>query len=411
MSIFSSPQNSKYLFIDMNSYFASCEQQVHSCYRGRPVAVTPVLTPNGCIVSASYEAKAFGIKTGTLVKDAKTMCSGIIICESDTKLYLNFHKRWVNVVCNFSPFVSVKSVDEAVIKLSPSERNSKDAHSIAVKIKNAIKNQVGEFIRSSIGIGPNVFLAKQGSDFQKPDGFVELKAENLREYYLKIKLTDIKGINFRMEKRLQSMGLPRAIDLYQSSQEMLKRQMGIIGEYWYLKLHGFDLPEAESSLPKSIGHSHVLEPKFRNWRFAWAVCQKLIEKAGYRLRSHGLQAEGIYLGVKFLRNEGDVYGWKKSVKTSIFCDSITLGNSILKLWNDIPKKNRQPLKIAVTLFNLTKLVARQNYLFKNYEKQENLSFACDFINDKYGAFTVKPASIISVEESAPDRIAFGRPIK
>ena len=406
MSIFSSPQNSKYLFIDMNSYFASCEQQVHSSYRGKPVAVTPVNTANGCIVSASYEAKSFGVKTGTLVKDAKRMCPRIIICESDTYLYLDFHKKWVEVVKKFTPFLSIKSVDEAAIKLSPSERNSDASCSISIKIKNAIKNYVGEYIRSSIGIGPNVFLAKQGSDFQKPDGLFEIKTENLCDYYRKIKLTDLKGINFRMEARLKNMGFEKPIDLYNASQEMLKRQMGIMGEYWYLKLHGYDLPDVELSLPKTIGHSHVLEPKYRNWNSAWAVCQKLIEKAGYRLRLYGLQSEGVYLSVRFLGHDG----WKKGLKVQAFSDNITFINLVSNLWSQISKSDNVPLKVGVTLFNLTKPHHLQIKMFKFEEKKDNISVALDFINDKYGAFTVKPANILLAESSAPARISFGRPL-
>ena len=410
MSTFIKPQNSKYLFIDMNSYFASCEQQVHFSYRGKPVAVTPVNTANGCIVSASYEAKKFGIKTGTLVKDAYFKCPNIVICESDTQLYLDFHKRWVKVINNLTPFVSVKSVDEAAIKLSPSERNSYSACLIAQRIKNAIRNQLGDCIRSSIGIGPNIFLAKQASEYQKPDGLTEIKKEDLFEYYLKIKLTDIKGISFRMEKRLNALGIFRPIDLYQTSQETLKRKMGIVGEYWYLKMRGHDLPETKLLMPKSIGHSHVLEPKFRNWKNAWAVCQKLIEKAGYRLRLSGLQAEGVYLGIKFLRNEDNSHGFRKHLKTQPFFDNNSFSSLVFKLWQEIPK-DYLPLKIAVTLFNLTKLVNRQYHLFESYEKTENISLAIDAVNDKYGAFTVKSADVLLAGDSAPDRISFGRPCR
>jgi DNA polymerase-4 len=409
MSTFSSPQNSKYLFIDMNSYFASCEQQANSSYRGRPVAVTPVKTANGCIVSASYEAKKFGIKTGTLVKDAIIKCPGIIICESNTKLYLDFHKKWVQAVKNLTPFVFVKSVDEAAIKLSPSERNSNTARLIAQKIKNNIYNQLGKYICSSVGIGPNIFLAKQASEYQKPNGLFEIKIESLFDYYSKIKLTDIKGINFRMEKRLNAVGLFRPIDLYQSPQETLKRKMGIVGEYWFLKLRGHDLPETKLPTPKSIGHSHVLEPRFRNWKNAWAVCQKLVEKAGYRLRSHNLKAEGVYLGIRFLRNQDSAHGFRKHLKTQSFFDSNTFSKLIFKLWQEVPK-DYLPLKIAVTLFNLSKLTNRQTRLFESYEKAENISLAVDTVNDKYGAFTVKSADVLLAENSAPERISFGRPI-
>lgn len=409
MSFFTPPQNSKYLFIDMNSYFASCEQQAHPLYRKKPLVVTPVNTPNGCIISASYEAKKIGIKTGTLVKEAKKIYPEIIICESDTQLYLKFYKKWTAVIRNFSPFVSIKSIDEAVIKLSPSERSSQKAYFLATKIKSAIRKQVGDYIYSSIGIGPNVFLAKQGSDFQKPDGLFEIKQENLHEYYLKISLTDIKGINSKMEKRLKSMGLERPIDLFMSSCEKLKRQMGIIGEYWYLKLHGYDIPESYRLFPKTIGRSHVLAPRYRNWESAWPICQKLAEKIGYHLRSYGLVAEGIYLKIKFLSKKDEIKSWKKYSKIQPFCDSFTFFRILYNFWSKIPKEFL-PFKISIYLFDFSKPIYRQRKLFASQEKEENLSFTCDFINDRYGAFTIKPAAIITTKQSVPDRISFGQPL-
>jgi DNA polymerase-4 len=417
MSTFSSPQNFKYLFIDMNSYFASCEQEANPSYRNKPIAVTPVNTANGCIVSASYEAKAYGVKTGTLVRDAKKICPGIIIKESNTYLYLDYHKKWTKILSNFSPFISIKSIDEAALKLSPSERNSGFAHALALKIKNVIESRVGRYLKSSIGIGPNVFLAKQGSDFQKPNGLFEIKIENISEYYSSIKLTDIKGINIRMERRLNTLGFFTPLDLFNATNETLKRKMGMIGEYWYLKLHGYDLPDAERILPKSIGHSHVLPPKFRSWKLAWSVCQKLIERAGFRLRSYGLQAEGVYLGIRFLTSADTLryqqlnrpHGFRKHLKTQPFFDSHTFSSLIFKIWQEIPKADYLPLKIAVTMFNLKKPSFRQQKLFESFERQENLSFAMDLINDKYGAFTIKSANVLLAEDSAPNRISFGKP--
>ena len=407
MSIFSSPQNTKYLFIDMNAYFASCEQQAHPLFRDKPVAVTPVNTPNGCIVSASYEAKKFGVKTGNLVKEAKALCPDIIVRESDTFLYLEYHKKIVDVLESFSPFLSVKSIDEAVIKLSPSEQNSVRAHTFAAAIKEKIHFRLGRYMKSSVGIGPNIFLAKQASEYQKPDGLYEIKLENLESYYLSQKLTDLKGINFRMERRFHEFGIFAPIDLFKCSNQELKEKLGAMGEYWHLKLHGFDLTDASLAVPKSIGHSHVLAPRFRNWRSAWAVLQKLAEKAGRRLRRDHLEGGGVFLGIKFL-NYG---GYKRGMKTENFCDSITLSRLVNRLWQEFPKEDNLPLCVGLVLFNLVKPHSRQKRLFSSYEKQENLSLAMDAVNDKYGAFTIKPASIMNIEGSAPNRIAFGRPLE
>ncbi|OGD65447.1 hypothetical protein A3F08_00265 [Candidatus Berkelbacteria bacterium RIFCSPHIGHO2_12_FULL_36_9] len=404
MSQLSNPKNTQYLFIDMNSFFASCEQQANPLYRNKPIAVTPVNCDNGCIVSASYDAKAKEIKTGTLVKEAKRLCPNIIIRESNTYLYIDYHRKIVKILESFSPFLSIRSVDEAVIKLSPSEQNTSIAMEIGRKIKQKIQQNVGEYLKSSIGIGLNVFLAKQATEFRKPDGLYEIKLENLEWYYQQIKLTDIKGIAQGMERQLYERKIYTPLDFYHSTQEDLMDKLGAVGNYWYLKLHGYDLDEKVLETPKTVGHSHVLEPKYRNWNSTWAVCQKLMEKVAYRLRAYGLKTNGVYLGVRFYNG-----GFSKRIKTSPFSDSRTLTRIIYRLWKEIDKNNT-PFKISVTLYDLTRSPAQQLKLFTSMNKDEAISVTMDLINDKYGAFSLKPASILSAEKSAPDRIAFGRPI-
>lgn len=401
-----SPQNTQYLFLDMNSFFASCEQQANIELRHKPIAVTPINTPNCCIVSASYEAKAYGIKTGILNKDAKMICPQIIIIEADVKKYLQYHQKLVRVLSSFSPFVIVKSVDEAVIKLTPNEQNTVAAINLAKQIKDQIRQDLGQYLKCSIGIGPNVWLSKMAAESQKPDGLVELKLTDLPQFFEKLKLTDLKGIARRMEIQLNYRGFQKPIDLYLSSAENLRRKLGICGEYWYLRMHGYDIdaPQYQSPLPKSIGQSHVLEPKYRTWVQAWSVCQKLVERAGARLRTQNLTASGVYLAVRIIGNPS----WVKSYKTSPFSDSQTFLKHIGKFWQKISKKG-QPLKIGVGLFNLSKPVGYQSKIFPQLQKLDNLYQAIDQINDRYGSFTIKPANLLSVENSAPVRISFGQP--
>lgn len=407
------PKNTQYLFIDMNAFFASCEQQANPLYRNKPLVVTPVNAPTGCVVAKSYEAKKYGINTGTLIRDAKKLCSQLIIRESNTYLYLSFHERIVNILKSFSPWLTVMSVDEAVIKLSASEQNSEKAKELANKIKQSIHLTLGECMTSSVGIGPNVFLAKQAAEFQKPNGLTEIKLENLKNYYSQIKLTDIKGIGFRMKCQFNARRIFNPLELYNCSNQKLKTLFGMIGEYWYLKLHGYDIMYQSSfhsltasNLPKSIGHSHVLEPKFRNWKSSWSVCLKLANKATQRMRSQNLQAKSLILYVRFLGHNH----WFERINLAGFSDNLTITRTLTKLWQKIPKKDNQPLKIGLTLYRLSKVICRQQSLFPKEEKQSHLFETLDKINARYGNLVVKPANLLLVESSAPERISFGRPI-
>lgn len=400
-----SPKNTQYLFIDMNAFFASCEQQRHPEYRHKPVAVTPVAVPTGCIISPSYEAKAYGIKTGTMVRDAKKLCPQVALRESDVVLYFNFHQKLVQILSQFSPFLVVKSVDEAVIKLSPNEQNSNKAKDTALAIKNVIREKLGKYLRASIGIGPNVWLAKMAAESEKPDGLVELKLTDLPAFYQSSVLTDLKGINWSMTKQLNQQGIFKPLELYLSSAEDLRQKFGIIGEYWYLRMHGYDI-DRFSSRTKTIGHSHVLEPKMRIWSKAWAVCQKLVERAGKRLRKERFMAGGVCLWIRYLGK----LSWHKGIKTAEFSDSQTFLKAIARLWQEAPK-DHLPLGMGIRAYNLTKSVNFQPKLFSKMQKTQDLYRAVDQINDLYGSFTIKPANILLVESAAPIRIAFGKPLR
>lgn len=398
-------KDTQFLFIDMNAFFASCEQQTNPNLRYKPVAVAPFKGDSGCIISPSYEAKAYGIKTGMLVKKAKEICPKITILESDVSKYLKIHNKIKQILFSFSPFVKVLSVDEAAIYLSPSEQKTRVAFDIALKIKQAIYEKIGKYMHSSVGIGPSIYMAKQASEIEKPNGLKEIKLKEIPKYLSTISLTDLKGINTRTKIRLNNLEIYTPLDLYHTPVQNLREKLGIAGEYWYLILRGQDITNFEAC-EKSIGHSHVLEPKYRNWNCAWSVCQKLISKAGYRLRKAGLVAGGIYLQINCFNK----YSFHKALKTNTFSDDYNFSRHIKFLFEKINRLNK-PIRVAVGLFNLNKSNFFQNDLFfKNY-KNKLIYDVVDKVNDKYGAFTIKSASILLVEDSAPNRISFGKPDK
>jgi len=215
-------KDTQFLFIDMNAFFASCEQQTNFNLRHKPVAIAPYKGNTGCIISPSYEAKAYGVKTSMLVKKAKEICPNIIILESNVSMYLNIHHEIKKILFSFSPFVKILSVDEAVIFLSPSEQKTELAFNIARKIKNAIYQKIGKCMRSSIGIGPSIYLAKQASEIEKPNGLQEIKIKDIPNYLSKISLTDLKGINTRMKIRFNNLGIYTPLDLYNTPVQNLR---------------------------------------------------------------------------------------------------------------------------------------------------------------------------------------------
>ena len=186
------------LFIDLNAYFASVEQQLRPELRNRPVAVLPVMADTTCCIAASYEAKRFGIKTGAMVSKAKQLCPELALVEARPQIYTKFHHRIMAAVETCIPVRSIHSIDEFSCRLAPNEREAEQAVALALRIKDAIQTTIGPCIRCSIGLAPNRFLAKVGTDMQKPDGLVVIERRDLPDKLHGLELIDLPGIGPRM---------------------------------------------------------------------------------------------------------------------------------------------------------------------------------------------------------------------
>ncbi len=400
------PTNTRYLFLDMNSFFARVEQQVQPSYRGVPVCVTPYVGDSGCVIAASYEAKAVGIKGGCRVGDAKKIYPKVVILPARPALYRIYHEEIIKVAQKFSPFIKVMSIDEFSIRLTGRDANHQEGVKMAFGLKSAILKEVGDWLTCSVGLGPNQFLAKMAGELKKPDGLFEITLENLVEIYSKMVLTDLTGINFRMEKRLNAANIYTPLDFYNKSMPELSRHFGILGKAWYYRLRGHEVDEIASGT-KSIGHSHVLAPELRNPDGAKKVILKLIEKTGYRLRKDSFWATQIFLGIGFSNYGADRGYWHKSKRIAPCQDNQQLIKFAMELFSQSPTD--KPFSIQFSTSGLIENHVKTISLFDDLQKTQDLSKAMDKINDKYGASTIHCAILTDNESIAPDRISFGKP--
>lgn len=226
------------LFVDMNSFFASCEQQDNPWLRGRPVAVCVYTGPRGCVIAPSIEAKKRGVRTGMRLDEATRLCPDLVPMETNPNRYRQYHIRIVEVLKRFSADVLPKSIDEAVVDLTRYQLAYKNMDEVARQIKAAIRSDVGDYLQCSVGIAPNVFLAKLASDQVKPDGLTTISPDNIDEVLKKLTLTDLPGIGERMAARLRQGGILTPLELRYASPERLKTVCkSIIGWHWHLRLN------------------------------------------------------------------------------------------------------------------------------------------------------------------------------
>ena len=409
----------RWLLLDLNSYFASVEQELRPELRGRPVAVVPVMADTTCAIAASYEAKAFGVRTGTRVGDAKQMCPGIELVEAPHDVYDDYHNRIVEAVERCVPVSAVLSIDEMASSLIGREQPLSAALDLARRIKISIRN-VGLTLRCSIGLAPNRYLAKIASDMQKPDGLVALTPDQLPAALTQLTLRDLPGVGARLEKRLHDQGIRTMPQLLALDREQLNRVWGSInGEKLWYWLRGEDFQDAELEHQKSISQSHVLPPELRTEDGCYAVAHKLLHKAAMRLRAARLWATQVSLTIKYATAGGESQhssGIHQSVwsegRSVIECqDNQTLIEALQKLWGARPQddKHRRPFYVGVWLGNLVPDHLHTLSLFSNLEaesRRTRLTSTMDALNQKYGTSTLFPASMLLARAAAPTRIAF-----
>ncbi len=395
------------MHIDLNSCFAIIEQQANRLIRNKPVAVAAYDTPGGMVLAASYEAKKLGIKLGVNVREARELCRDVIVLMPDPSKYRDAHRRFREVLLQYTNEVTPKSIDEFIIDFSgsPVLRNGRDLSEVGKEIKEKIKVSLGEYVTVNIGIAPNRFLAKVGAGMNKPDGLNVITGQNLRHTFSGLELMDLPGINVRYEARLNIHGIYTPLQFLDADGDCLKKLVfkSKVGMDWYYRLRGWEVDDVNWGR-KSYGHQYALSHKTTDRQYLSQLLMKLCEKTGRRLRASGHTAGGIHLWLTFA-NHGY---WGKGKKTygqmyatqDIYLQARKLLNQIL-LPADVTN-------MSVSVYSLTPCDPEQLGLFDGTRMDKRLlAHAADAINDRYGEFTVVPAIMANMDDLILDRIAFG----
>ncbi len=448
------------LHLDMNSYFATAEQQDRPEWRGKVLGVCEHL--GGIIIAASIEAKKWGIKTGTPVWEAKKLYPKIILTHTRAEAYRKYNRLVTKLVSDYTDKVEVASIDEVVIDITKATnircmnedvRCNKDnvlhhksyilndyvdpyeeAIKIAREIKRRMKTEVGDYLTCSIGIADNKLLAKIGSDLKKPDGLTVIKnqpacrqagnqepgiknqGKNYLEdaliitkddLYKRLNLTDIPGIGRRMEKRLNSLGIRTLLDLKNYPASLLVAAFGINGQHlhnmgqlngsWRAKVH-------QEDQIKSIGHMYTLPKEYRQPKFFAPVLYKLCEMVGVRLRKKKLAGNTIHFYVLDKNYQGSGESRRFNFYLS---DGRDIFLQCMKIYERLDVGRLECKLIGVTVAGLSPAV-RQQSLFKDEAKKEQVVKALDVINQKYGDFTVFRAPVLAAGKVFRDSVGFGR---
>jgi DNA polymerase-4 len=426
----SAPQPDRFAFlhIDLNSFFASVEQQLHPEFRLRPLAVVPTHADTTCCIAASYEAKALGIKTGTQVGEAKRICPEIVLIEGNHGVYAEYSHKIAQAVDRCCPVAHTPSIDEMVCQLMGRECEPPRARAIALKIKQAIRDDVGETLRCSIGMAPNRYLAKIASDMQKPDGLIGLLPSQLPRAIAHLALRDLPGVGARTEVRLNAKGINTMQELLALDRPAMHALWDSVwGDRLYHWLRGGDTGDdgapVDSGIQKSLGHSHVLAPEHRTPEGAWAVAHKLLHKAAMRLRMEHFHTAALHVTIRYALTKDQATsmkrtkkhfsglthsGWGMEARFAPCQDTLSLLEILRASWARRPEgpEFARPFYVGITMHNLIPESDLQASLFADEDHRTALASTMDKLNLKYGHTTLHFAGMLPARDSAPTRIAF-----
>jgi DNA polymerase-4 len=374
----------KIIHIDINAFFASVEQVCNPGLRGKPIAVIGS-NERTVVTTCSYEARAYGVKTGMTKYEAKKLCPGIILVVGDNRKYTDTSSRIIKILREYTPEVEVFSIDESFLDITHSIALFKGEKEIAALLKKRIKDELG--LLCSIGIAPNKLLAKIASDMKKPDGLVIIEKNDVNNFIKDLPVSDICGIGGKLTSYLNLMGIKTCGDLGKYSVEILKNKFGVIGERLHDMALGIDespvVPFEGDEEVKSIGHSMTYPKDVRDTDTIQKYLLQLSEMVGRRARRYGYSGKTVTLTVRY--KDFTTFSKQLTIKKYISHD-LDIYNTSLTILGTI--ELRQPVRLlGVSLSNLVK-DHHQYSLFDDDEKKNGLIKYMDEINDRFGEYTL-----------------------
>lgn len=393
------------MHIDLNSCFATVEQQARPLLRGKPVAILNRRTEHTAIVTASYEAKARGIKVGMKFRDAKLLCPGIIGLESDPPKYRYVYRKLMKILEDYSAHIRMKSIDEGVIDFSQSTLAYQKADLLEVgrEIKQRLVDEIGCYMRCNVGIGPNRFLAKTAAGMNKPDGLTKIDATNLRETYAKLELEDLTGISYGYSKRLRQIGIATPLQFLDAPSDVLEKVVfkSICGRQWYERLRGWEVDAADSTLSQ-VGRQYVLDDRTLGYDEVLRRLHGLTEDVAAKLRSQHVRARGVRIYAKTYH----AGVWRAhTLAERSFHDKKTLFAAVKQLFTNAPLPCYE---IGVTCYHLVTEEEHQLTLFlEEDQKTAAITAAIDTINTFWGAHTVHSADTLGINKKMKRKVPFG----
>ena len=377
----------------MDAFFVSVEEVRDPSLKGKPVIVGGAPDGRGVVAAASYAVRKYGVHSAMPISRAKRLCPHAIFLRGSHGLYSEFSARIFEIMNTFSPLVEPMSLDEAYVDLTGCERLHGPITDTAVRMHDAIKNQVG--INASIGMASNKLMAKIASGMSKPNGFLRILPGHEATFLAPLLVGRIPGIGPKSAEEFKRMGIRTVRDLAALPLELLEEAHGEWGTRLYEKARGIShSPVLKRDDTRSISRETTLEedstdPAFLESKLSW-----LVEKAASQLREEGLRARCVSLKLR--------YSDFKTVTRShtlneAACEDPIIFDIVRNLFRKLFTRKTRVRLVGVALTSLTSDVSPQMELFEELDSRQwqKLYQGIDRIREKYGfSSIVRGSSVI-----------------
>lgn len=402
------------LFVDMNSFFASCEQQDNYWLRNRPVGVCVYTGINGCIIAPSIEAKKKGIKTGMRLREAMVLCPDLVPLETNPARYRSYHVKIINVLKKYSQDVIPKSIDEAVVNLNGYHKMYGSPVEVARHIKHDIKNEVGDWLKCSIGIAPNAFLAKLASDLRKPDGLVSITHDNIDKVLEKLSLVDLPGIGKRMAMRMEQFGIRTPLQLRYTDPDKLRIACnGVVGFYWHCRLNFKEVDMSDHEYRSMQAMRQVSAENRRSEKFLEDLLHSLCMTLEKRMVKQGVFCKNILFHSRYEDN----FTFSEQVRLE---KPLQGGNDIVQLLRQRMKSYKEAhgceeiindkltmMSVSVSDFVNAELVQYDLFEEEGTVRKDKLRKVMYDLKEKFGSSKIMKAAELGDDKVMKDVIGFG----
>lgn len=390
------------LHIDLNSCFATIEQQAKPFLRGKVIGVAPFPGRGGCVIAPSIEAKRLGIKTGMRVWECLNIYPKMVILPPDPAKYRFVHVQIRRLLTEYSPAVFPKSIDEFVVDFAGTPALKRGMVTIGQEIKDRIRAEIGDQLTTSVGIATNRTLAKLAASLHKPDGLDVIDQHNYREVYAAAKLDDLPGIAEGFSRRLATVGVYTIPQMFEQTRHELHLGFrSVVGDDWFSRLRGWEVDNVDYAT-KSFSNQRVIHPAIISADDILKVVMFLVWKTCGRMRIAGYQGRRLFFG--FNCRPGSFWSTHQRLPHYSFSATELFKVAERLVYEQFPREYVTGVVFGVD--ELKPLAELQLETVTNLERTQALYRAVDAIEQKFGKNSIKPARMLGTEGIASHRIPF-----